>query len=211
MSWPPPLSKKVMEAVIIGEPKTAGSKQAGVVRSKKAPNPRTGKPDGKRHPVPVPARDGGTTARTFVTDSSGTPGKTWRSDIQAAVATVRENAGEVAAALDVPLVLEVVFFRPHGKGHYGSGANANTLKDSAPAYPVARPDGTKLSRAFEDALSKIVWRDDALIVSERWDKRFIPIDQPPYVEFELWTLPATIGDLRLAEMNIEQDSLPGAS
>lgn len=205
MSWPPPHSTLVFEGTVIGEPKTAGSKQAMVVRSKEAPNPYTGKRDGKRHPVPVPAHDGGTTAKAAVIDSSGKPGKTWRSDIQAAVARIREEAGVVAETIDAPVVLEVVFFRPHGKGHYGSGANADTLKDSAPAFPVARPDGTKLTRAFEDALSKIIWRDDSLIVSERWDKRFVPISQPPRVQFRLWTLPATVAELNAVAS--EQESL----
>jgi Holliday junction resolvase RusA-like endonuclease len=202
VSWPPPHAKLVLEHRVDGEPKTAGSKNAGVIRSKSAPNPRTGEPDGKLHPVPVPTKDGGTTAKTFVTDSSGTPGKTWRSDIRDAVAAIYD--AESQGVLDVPLVLEVVFFRPRGKGHHGVGGN---VLDSAPAYPAVAPDGTKLLRAFEDALNKVLWRDDGRIVSCRWDKRFVAIDQPPKVEFRLWSLPAKVGDKRLAEHNQEQAML----
>ena len=202
MSWPPPLSKKVLEGRVDGEAKTAGSKNAGVIRSKDAPNPHTGKPDGNLHPVPVPTRDGGTTAKTFVADSSGKPGKTWRSDIRDAVAAIYDVATQ--GVLDVPLVLEVVFFRPHNSGHYGAN---NNLLPSAPAYPVARPDGTKLLRAFEDALTAVLWKDDSRIVSCRWDKRFVPIDQPPHVEFAVWELPAKVGDKTLAERNEEQGTL----
>lgn len=202
MSWPPQHAKLVLTGRVEGEPKTAGSKNAGVIRSKSAPNPRTGKPDGKLHPVPVATKDGGTTAKTFVTDSSGTPGKTWRSDIRAAVAAIYD--AEQNGVLDCPLVLEVVFFRPRNAGDYGAN---NNLLPSAPAYPAVAPDGTKLLRAFEDALNKVLWRDDGRIVSCRWDKRFVSISKPPKVEFALWQLPPKVGDKQLAEHNLEQATL----
>lgn len=208
MSWPPPHSTLLFHGEIVGKPKTAGSKRAGAVRSTKAPNPHTGKPDGKKHAIPVPARDGGTTVRTFVSDSSDEAGKTWRADIQRAVRVMREEAEGVAAAAqkvyEDPLALEVVFFRPRNKGDYDSGGR---VKDGALAYPVTRPDGTKLVRAFEDALSAIIWKDDSYIVSLRWDKRLISRDLAPSVEFRLWKLPATVGDHRLAELNLEQATL----
>jgi Holliday junction resolvase RusA-like endonuclease len=48
------------------------------------------------------------------------------------------------------------------------------LKGSAPEWPVARPDALKLARAAEDALTGIVWADDAQIVVERLGKVFGP-------------------------------------
>jgi Holliday junction resolvase RusA-like endonuclease len=202
MSWPPPHADLVLEGRVDGEPKTAGSKNAGVIRSKSAPNPKTGKPDGKLHPVIVHTKDGGTTAKTFVTDSSGTPGKTWRSDIRNAVSAIYDV--EEQGVLDAPLVVEAVFFRPHLSSHYGT---TGKLLDSAPAYPAVRPDGTKLVRAFEDALTKMLWSDDSRIVSLRWDKRYVSITEAPRVQFAVWELPAKVGDLRLAEAHQEQSSL----
>lgn len=161
--------------------------------------------------MPVSARDGGTTVRTYVADSSGEPGKSWRGDIQRAVQQMREEVEGIAAATQVyecPLVLEVVFFRPRNKGDYGTGAgSSHTVKDSAPAFPVTRPDGTKLVRAFEDALTSVIWKDDSLIVSLRWDKRFVGRGIAPSVEFKLWKLPATVGEKRLAEAGQEQATL----
>jgi Holliday junction resolvase RusA-like endonuclease len=41
------------------------------------------------------------------------------------------------------------------------------LRASAPRYPTGRPDVLKLARACEDALTGVIWRDDAQIVVER--------------------------------------------
>ncbi len=58
------------------------------------------------------------------------------------------------------------FFVTRPREHYGSGKNANILKPSAPSHPTGRPDVTKLIRSTEDALTGIVWRDDAQIVEQ---------------------------------------------
>lgn len=63
-----------------------------------------------------------------------------------------------------PLTLHVAFFMPRPRGHFGSGKNANKVKPSAPLYPTGRPDTTKLLRALEDALTGVLWVDDAQIV-----------------------------------------------
>ena len=65
--------------------------------------------------------------------------------------------------LDCPLAIEVTFVMPRLKGHFGSGKNANVLKANAPAFHTVKPDCTKLLRAAEDALTGILWRDDAAI------------------------------------------------
>lgn len=66
--------------------------------------------------------------------------------------------------LDGPLQLSLTFYRPRPQGHTGSGRNAGKLKGSAPEYPITRPDTVKLTRAIEDALSKVIWKDDSQIV-----------------------------------------------
>ena len=66
--------------------------------------------------------------------------------------------------------VEFVFHRRRPKGHFGSGRNAGVVKASAPAHPTSRPDVLKLARAAEDALTGIVWHDDAAIVDERLRK-----------------------------------------
>lgn len=74
--------------------------------------------------------------------------------------------------IDAPLELDLKFVVARPKGHYGTGRNAHTVKASAPAFPVVKPDVLKLARAVEDALTGVVWRDDAQIVTERLTKRY---------------------------------------
>jgi Holliday junction resolvase RusA-like endonuclease len=59
--------------------------------------------------------------------------------------------------------LEFVMTRPDG--HFGTGKNAGKLKPSAPRWPTAKNgDRTNLLKAVEDALTGIVWHDDAQVV-----------------------------------------------
>ena len=81
-------------------------------------------------------------------------------------------AMEDAPLLDGPLALELVFYVPRPKGHYGTGRNAGIVRASAPEFPAVKPDVLKLARAVEDALSGIVYRDDAQIVTEFLLKRY---------------------------------------
>jgi len=66
------------------------------------------------------------------------------------------------------------FARP--KSHYRTGKYAGELKDSAPKYHTQKPDVTKLVRGVEDALSKIIYRDDCIIVKQINEKGWGPID-----------------------------------
>ncbi len=77
-----------------------------------------------------------------------------------------------------PLGLEVTFFRPRPVSHYGR----HGLKPSAPKFPVVKPDTTKLLRPFEDALTGILWNDDAQIVDQVIRKRYCAQDAEPRVE-----------------------------
>ena len=84
--------------------------------------------------------------------------------------TARENySGELLVG---PLRLTLNFFRPRPRSHYGSGKNAETVRQFAPAYPVSRPDSTKLLRAVEDALSGVLYFDDAQIIEQFVSKRW---------------------------------------
>lgn len=71
---------------------------------------------------------------------------------------------------DGPLELELWFHIVRAKGHFGSGKNSRKLKESAPKRPTVKPDTTKLTRAVEDALTGIVWKDDAQIVDQHCHK-----------------------------------------
>ncbi len=68
--------------------------------------------------------------------------------------------------LDGPLALELTFYQLRPKHHYGTGRNAGIVKAGAPRFPIVAPDVLKLARGVEDALTGLVWRDDAQIVWE---------------------------------------------
>lgn len=63
-----------------------------------------------------------------------------------------------------PVEFHFTFVLPRPKKHYGTGKNAEKLKESAPAYHTIAPDSSKLTRAAEDALKGIAWKDDSQVV-----------------------------------------------
>lgn len=90
--------------------------------------------------------------------------------------------------LDEPLVLGLIFLRDRPKGHYGSGRNEGVLKDSSPTFPTSKPDLTKLTRAVEDALTGIVWKDDSRVVKHDTVKLYCGPDEKPGVLIKVLTL-----------------------
>ncbi len=102
--------------------------------------------------------------RSIITDSSGAAGREWRSAIQAEASGVFAG-GEL---IDSPIRLTVTFVVVRPKGHSGTKG----LKPSAPRFPTTKPDATKMTRAVEDALTGVVWRDDACVVTQAVRKRY---------------------------------------
>ena len=90
--------------------------------------------------------------RVIITDDSKNS-RPWKAQIS-------DAAAEAMAGYDLlqgPLSVSLTFFVLRPKGHYG----ARGLRPSAPEFPTVKPDLLKLARAVEDALSGIVYRDDA--------------------------------------------------
>lgn len=100
---------------------------------------------------------------------------------------VAQAAGESydGPLLDGALAVEMIFYRPRPAGHFGSGRNSDRLRDAAPRHPVTRPDALKLARGCEDALTGVLYRDDAQIVEERLSKRF---GTPARCVIRVWAL-----------------------
>jgi Holliday junction resolvase RusA-like endonuclease len=95
--------------------------------------------------------------------------KPWQGEVKR---QVLEQLGGTPLLLDGPIDLTLRFYLARPKSHFGSGANALKVLDSAPARPTVRPDVLKLSRGVEDALTEIVWKDDAQIVNEYLEKHY---------------------------------------
>lgn len=104
-------------------------------------------------------RKGGVlTGRVAVADANPNS-REWKQ--QVAYAARQAYSGEL---LEGPLKVTLQFYRVRPRGHYGArGLNS---KGRASTAPTGRPDVLKLARAVEDALTGVVWRDDAQIVHE---------------------------------------------
>jgi len=63
-----------------------------------------------------------------------------------------------------PVTLATLWVLPRPKNHYRTGKYCGTLRKDAPSICAVKPDEDKLQRALRDALTKIVWQDDAQVV-----------------------------------------------
>jgi crossover junction endodeoxyribonuclease RusA len=102
----------------------------------------------------------------------------------------RYLVSQAAIATGVPLIrgpvsLSVVFLFQRPKGHYGTKG----LKPSAPRFHSVKPDGSKLLRSTEDALSKLLYEDDARIVMGTFHKRYCIGDERPGALITIIPLP----------------------
>ena len=89
--------------------------------------------------------------------------KPWRYLVsQAAIATGVQM-------LRGPVTMSAVFLFNRPAGHFRKDG---TLKPSAPVYMAVKPDASKLLRSTEDALSKLLYEDDARIVFVSGSKRY---------------------------------------
>jgi Holliday junction resolvase RusA-like endonuclease len=95
--------------------------------------------------------------------------KPWRDLITAAALRWIDQTAPEGQPLEVMLTWSLK--RPND--HYGTGRNADRLKDSAPIYPTTRPDVDKLTRAVLDAVKQSGRiHDDALATDAYVRKRY---------------------------------------
>lgn len=108
---------------------------------------------------------GGGRARASVTSDNG---KTmpWRSQI---AATVRQHVGGDIVYPEGPVSLTLLFVMPR---------RAAEPKRVTPPH-TRKPDGDKLTRAVCDALSGLIYTDDAQIVACAFEKRTAAIGEQP--------------------------------
>jgi len=102
-------------------------------------------------------------------------GQSWK---HAVACSAREVHSE--SLLDGPLAVTMRFYRPRPKGHFGKSGLSKAGAESP--WPAGRPDVLKLARCSEDALSGVIWRDDAQIVEEHLFKHW---GEPARMEIEI--------------------------
>ena len=128
--------------------------------------PGTPRPGGSKSAFPTKS------GKIAMVDASGKAGRDWRKT--AALFARQAMNGE---PYKQPLKVAFYFFMPRPKKHFRVNAKGTYLRDTAPRMHSIRPDTTKLIRSVEDALTGIVWEDDALIVEQHASKRYAPEDQ----------------------------------
>lgn len=110
------------------------------------------------------------TTGAFIVADANAKAKPWKKEVADAAATAMLSHAITSngTLVDGPLAVQMLFYVPRPKGHYG----AKGLRKSAPRCPTVRPDVLKLARGVEDAMTGIVYRDDAQIVHEQIVKYF---------------------------------------
>lgn len=90
----------------------------------------------------------------------------WRNDVKYAAAQEEPIEGAVKVQI------HYFFHRP--KSHYGTGKNAEILKDSAPWHMVKRPDLDNLNKAVLDAIQDAgLLADDSAVTQLESMKRYV--------------------------------------
>lgn len=115
------------------------------------------------------------TGRVVITDDCKTS-RDWKTDVSYAAKQFYKGP-----PLKGPLSVQMIFQIKRPKGHFGTGRNAENLREGAPDHPTSIPDLIKLTRAVEDACTGILWEDDAQIVEHFLAKRYPVAASPPGV------------------------------
>lgn len=123
------------------------------------------------------------TGRAILIDDAGQRNKDWRSIVGlCSSAAMRENA---IASFTGPLRVRFDFIMPRRKGDFDSKGD---IKLSAPFYHITKPDALKLARSTEDALTGIVWNDDAQTAILDISKRYADKGEPCGCQVTIQTL-----------------------
>ena len=105
--------------------------------------------------------------------------KQWQAIVKAAA--VEAYGGPV---LDGPIGIEMTFRSRRPRDHIRANGE---LKDWAKQQrPTSKPDALKLARGIEDALTGVIYRDDALIVVEWLEKCYADEGTPERVDVRIW-------------------------
>ena len=100
----------------------------------------------------------------------------WESAVRAGANRALNSAGLRGSAImfmGVPIRFTAVFRMPRLISHFAKkGEHAGRVLASAPKYPISKPDMDKLLRTTLDALTKLVFDDDARVAETLMRKVF---------------------------------------
>ena len=117
---------------------------------------------GSKRAMPVTKKDG-TKFNVVIDDNKKSP--SWKQEV--ASQCRKSYAGPL---LDCPLKLIVEFRFARPKKDFRTNG---TMKNDAPIWHSTKPDVTKLVRAIEDGLNKVLWTDDSRVCDQHIYKRYV--------------------------------------
>lgn len=120
-----------------------------------------------------------------------------------AVALQAREAARMALLRDVALKVTLRYYTASPNYRYGSGRNAEILKDNAAARPHKRPDVDKWCRQTLDALTGVIYADDGQVVTLVAEKHYADDGQPPRTEIEVEVLEQQTVGLQVAVDQLE--------
>ena len=115
----------------------------------------------------------------------------WRGDVR----RVAMDQWGSRAPLDGPLAIDLLFLFVRPQSHHQGNDRSLPCRIDAPRFREKTPDASKLQRAVEDALTGIVYTDDARIA--RWQGEKTYTTGQPGVEITISELPKTQAEMLL--------------
>jgi Holliday junction resolvase RusA-like endonuclease len=113
--------------------------------------------------LPAPQGSKRHVGRGIMVESSKAVGP-WREAVRAETQRVLAFSAISGGGFQSAVHVDITFYLTRPRGHYGTGRNAERLRDSAPLWPSGRPDVDKLARSVLDGLTAGgAWRDDAQV------------------------------------------------
>lgn len=146
---PRTLGAQSITFTVYGQAQPAGSKSSFVPRDK-----RTGQPFQKNGRIIVNTVD------------SNPKSKDWKQQV-----SYEARKAYTGQLLEGPLRFTLTVYRVRPAGHYKKSKGVMTgelnTEGLSARFPITKPDVLKLARGVEDALSGVLYRDDAQICDER--------------------------------------------
>jgi len=121
------------------------------------------------------------TGKMMVVDAGGERTKEWREKV--AQAGTWLVVSKELDQLTTDLTVHFRFVMPRPKYHFDSKGEIKPRYIDA--QHTVRPDTTKLVRSTEDALTKIVWKDDAQITHQTACKEYADKGEQPHAEINI--------------------------
>ena len=133
------------------------------------------------HGIPKPAgsktgfalRKGGAfTGRVAIVDACK-GSRDWKTTVTQMVSDRLSKISKGRFPTMKPVSLSLTFFMQRPKAHLHGASKDFEVRANAPTHHSTRPDTLKHARAVEDALTGILYHDDAQIVTELIQKRYL--------------------------------------